>query len=125
MEGRYCCSAGGIVTVLNVELKEAWLHKARAESDRVGHYSCTKNSTGKIDAVPFHDGRGGNIASEDLADTCVADLGELDAETDHHAENEGHDEEFKEAKAGQGPVWVIEHEENQDVDEALAHPRLL
>lgn len=55
------------------------------------------------------------VAAEDGAHRGVLDHGELDAETDDYGEDEGHDEELKEAQAAHRALGPVEDEDEQDV----------
>ena len=94
-----------------VEVAESGLDDTGAEEDGVGHYGCAEDAAGEVDAVAFDDGGGGEVALEDFAGGGVLDVGELDAEADHDAEDHAHDEVLEEAETGHAAVCAVEEEE--------------
>lgn len=64
----------------------------------------------------FDQGAGRNVASEDVANVCIFDERELDAETDDDAKNKQADTELKHSQATHGAIRSIKDEDKHDVD---------
>ena len=76
------------------------------------HDCGTEDAAGEVDAVTLNNGAGRDVPAENFACTGVLDVRELDAETDHYAEDHGHDEVLEKAEAHHAAVRAVEEEED-------------
>lgn len=103
--------------MLLVVVLEARLDDAGPEVQAVRHDSGAEDAARLVEAVGLDNGRGGEVALEDLADAGVLDKGELDAEADDDAQDQEEDEELEDAEALHGAVWAVKDEDGHDVED--------
>lgn len=101
-----------------IKMPQARLDDATTEEDAMGHDGRAEDAAGEVDAIALDDGAGGDVAAEHFAGGGVLDVAELNAEADHDAEDEGHNEVLEEAEADHAAVGAVEEEEDKDVDES-------
>ncbi|KAH6605677.1 hypothetical protein Trco_004830 [Trichoderma cornu-damae] len=103
--------------VLPVVLPQPGLDDAGSEVQAVRHDGRPQDAAGLVQTLRLHDGPGGEVALEDLADAGAPDERELDAEADDDAQDQQEDEELEDAEALHGAVWAVEDEDGQDVED--------
>ena len=82
------------------------------------HHRRPNNPRTKINPIPLHHARRGQVAAEDFPHRNVPDEGQLHAEADHDAEHQGRDEDLEGAEAAHRALLVVEEEDDQHFDDA-------
>lgn len=85
------------MAVLSVKILETRLDDSRAQEDGMRHDSGTDDAAREVDPIALDNGRGRKIASEDLTSGGVLQVGELNTEADHDAQDQTHDKELKQS----------------------------
>ena len=62
-------------------------------------------------------GRGWNIATDDFSCTDILEKAQLVGEADYDSKDQEHDKEFKDTEASHGAFWLVEKQNNENIQD--------